>query len=62
MEMRRGATGGSKARAGWVVARAWSPAGLLYIGILSLCYPLFNPLNPSAATSARPKKAAFLIP
>jgi hypothetical protein len=37
--------GGSKARAGWAVARAWSPADPLYIGILSFCHALFNPTS-----------------
>jgi hypothetical protein len=37
--------GGSKARAGWAVARPWSPAGPLYIGILSFCHALFNPTS-----------------
>jgi hypothetical protein len=35
----------SKAPAGWVVARAWSPADPLYIGILSFCHALFSPMS-----------------
>jgi hypothetical protein len=43
------ATGGSKARAGWAVARAWSPTGPLYIGIyLFVTLYLIQRLNPSA--------------
>jgi hypothetical protein len=51
--------GESKARAGWVVARAWSPADPLYIGILSFCHALFSPMSEPYCSATTTGHSSF---